>query len=263
MPPRDLESSTGADAASTEQPLSGPRGVVRGDAPPPSTDPTAPRRTLNRTQRWAIRVGPWIVRALALTWRIRTYNESGWRTRRANRHAFLFALWHGDLLPLLAQHHDQGVVVLISEHRDGEVIAQIAHALGFRTVRGSTSRGAARALLAITRSLEDGNEVAVTPDGPRGPRHTFAPGALVAANRADVPVVAIGVTATRAWRLKSWDAFLIPKPFSRITIVYSDPTFVGATDTRTAGEQSARFEALMGAMGAQAEAAITANTATS
>jgi lysophospholipid acyltransferase (LPLAT)-like uncharacterized protein len=176
----------------------------------------------------------------------------------------VFALWHGELLPLLAQHRDQGVVVLISEHRDGEVIAQIAHALGFRTVRGSTSRGAARALLAITRSLQDGDEVAVTPDGPRGPRHTFAPGALVAANRADVPIVAIGVTATRAWRLKSWDAFMIPKPFSRITIVYSDPTFVGATDTRTAGEQSARFEGLMGAMGAlAAEAAITATTATS
>jgi lysophospholipid acyltransferase (LPLAT)-like uncharacterized protein len=87
--------------------------------------------------------------------------------------------------------------------------------------------------------------VAVTPDGPRGPARRFAPGAIVAAQRSGMPIVAIGVRTERAWRLRSWDAFEIPKPFTRIHVAYSDPSFVHAETPRDAEAEVPRFEALM------------------
>ena len=108
--------------------------------------------------------------------------------------------------------------MLISTHADGEIIARICEALGYRTIRGSTSRGGARALVEITRTLERGIEVAITPDGPRGPPHSIAPGTLYAAQRSNAPIVPIYVHASRAWHLATWDSFMIPKPFARLTI---------------------------------------------
>jgi lysophospholipid acyltransferase (LPLAT)-like uncharacterized protein len=222
--------------------------------------PPSGRRPLSRVQRIAIYLGPWLIRALASTWRVRVVNDAGWRARRAKKQSFVFTLWHGELLPILAQHRGEGIMILISEHRDGEVIAQIAQRMGCKTVRGSTSRGAARALLAMTRALEDGQELAVTPDGPRGPRHHFAPGALVAAHRAGAPIVGIGIVASRAWRLNSWDAFMIPKPFARVTVTYSDPTFVAGADARAASDESPRFEALMRALGESRAASVPSDS---
>ena len=213
---------------------------------------------LTPTQRIAVLVGPALLRLLYATWRIRQVNDAGWRGLRSQRKAIVFALWHGELLPLVVQHRYQGIRVLISEHRDGELITRITARLGFGSIRGSTTRGAARALLAISEALASGSEVAVTPDGPRGPARHFASGAIVAAHRAGSPIVAIGVSATRAWHLRSWDAFMIPKPFARVTFAYSDPIYVQATDSRDAAGQSARFEAAMEAAGAAARVDRTA-----
>jgi lysophospholipid acyltransferase (LPLAT)-like uncharacterized protein len=142
-------------------------------------------------------------------------------------------------------HRGQSVAVLVSAHRDGEIVARIAERLGMRTVRGSTTRGAARALLGVVRELEEGREVAVTPDGPRGPAKKFASGALVAAHRARAPIIGIGVSARRAWRLRSWDRFMIPTPFTRVDVVYSEPTLVHASSPREAETEAPRFEALL------------------
>jgi lysophospholipid acyltransferase (LPLAT)-like uncharacterized protein len=199
--------------------------------------------------------GTAVLRALATTWRYRLTNDDAYRGVRANRQPFIFAFWHGQMLPLLWCHRREGVAVVISSHRDGEIIARIAERLGFRTIRGSSSRGAARALLGIVRELEAGSEVAVTPDGPRGPARKFAGGALVAAQRVGVPIVGVGVSASRAWRLKSWDRFMIPKPFSRVNVVYTAPTLVTAATTREAEAEAPRFEALLGEAIAQAERA--------
>jgi lysophospholipid acyltransferase (LPLAT)-like uncharacterized protein len=217
------------------------------------SEPAKPVNALGGMQRVAATVGPLILRLLYSTWRVREINGGGWRKLRAQHKPFVFALWHGQLLPLVVQHRSQGVKILISEHRDGELIAQIAQRLGLGAIRGSTTRGAARALLAMCDALQSGSEVAVTPDGPRGPARSFASGAIVAAHRARAPVVAIGVSASRAWRLRSWDAFMIPKPFSRVTIAYSDPIYVDAEDSRRAAEQSAYFESAMHATEAMAQ----------
>lgn len=199
----------------------------------------------DRKLRWTVRLGVLAIRALASTWRYRVVNGEPLRELRQRRVPVVLALWHGQMLVPLWHHRGQGIAILISEHRDGEIIAQVAHALGLRTVRGSTSRGGGRALVGLTRELTAGHDIAVTPDGPRGPVESFAAGTVVAAQRAGAPIVAIGVHAPRAWRLRSWDRFLIPKPFSRVTIAYSDPTYVEAATPREASALTDRFQALM------------------
>lgn len=191
-----------------------------------------------------MRAGVIVVRLLAATWRIQTTGADIVTALRRARQPIVFTLWHGQMLPLLWHHRGQGVSVLISEHRDGEIIARVASALGFRTVRGSTYRGAGRALAGLVRELREGHDVAVTPDGPRGPAGHFAPGALIAAQRAGSPVVSVGVAATRAWRLRSWDAFMIPKPLARVTIAY-DTAPIEARTAREAAAEAPRFQKLL------------------
>jgi lysophospholipid acyltransferase (LPLAT)-like uncharacterized protein len=182
-----------------------------------------------RISRWS-RIGVWFVRLLGRTWRLRVTHDDAMRTARATNTPIVFSLWHGQMLPLLYAHRDEGVTVLISEHADGEIIARIATRLGYRTVRGSTSRGAARALLGLARVLEDGGELAITPDGPRGPAKSIAPGVGIVARRADVPVIGVAATASKAWRLKTWDNFMIPRPFAKVHVAYSDAVRVTAAD---------------------------------
>lgn len=215
-------------------------------------------RPLKRIQRIAIAIGPLVIRLLRATWRVHVIDDAAWRALRREGKPFIFALWHGELLPLVVLHSGEGVRVLISEHGDGEVIARIAHRLGLATIRGSTTRGAARALLAMCDALETGSEVAVTPDGPRGPARVFAPGAVVAAQRSGAPIIPIGVAASRAWRLRSWDAFMIPKPFARVTVAYGAPRHVDATDARAAAAEAPVFAADLDAAVARAEAAEAA-----
>lgn len=195
--------------------------------------------------RWITFAGLHLLRLLARTWRIRVLRGEPVEALRATRVPAAFAFWHGEMLPLLYQHRDRGVAILISSHRDGEVIARIAHGLGYRSVRGSSSRGAGRALLGLVRELEGGGEVAVSPDGPRGPARHFAPGVLIAAQRAGAYILPVAAFADRAWRLRSWDRFLIPKPFARVTIAYAAPTKVAAATARDAEGEVPRFEALL------------------
>lgn len=202
-------------------------------------DPAAERRL--RRLVWA---GGGVLRALAATWRIRVVGGEHIERLRREERPFVFACWHGELLPLLWHHRKQGVHVLISEHRDGELVARVAEGLGFRTVRGSTSRGGGRALLTLSRLLEGGHEIAFTPDGPRGPARRYAPGALVAAQRAGAPVLPVAAAASRAWRLRSWDRFLVPQPFARVTVAYAPPAYVEGATPREAAAETARFEAL-------------------
>lgn len=193
---------------------------------------------------WQARLGVVLVRLLANTWRMRVTGGEIVASLRRARQPIVFTLWHGQMLPLLWSHRGQGISVLISEHRDGEIVARIASALGFRTVRGSTYRGADRALVGLVRELRAGHDVAVTPDGPRGPAGHFAPGALIAAQRAGAPIVSVAAAATRAWHMKSWDGFMIPKPFARVTIAYGTAT-VESTTARDAAAEAPRFQRLM------------------
>lgn len=198
-----------------------------------------------RRDRWLARVGSVALRLLALTWRVRMVNRAPTEALRAARRPYIHCLWHGEQLALLWAFRGQGAAILISEHGDGEIVARAAMSLGFTTVRGSSSRNADRALLDLTRVLNDGGSIAVTPDGPRGPRHSFAPGTLIVAHRASAPIVLTRAFATRVWKLRSWDQFEIPKPFARVTVVLSDPVRVEATSAREAATQTDAFAARM------------------
>jgi lysophospholipid acyltransferase (LPLAT)-like uncharacterized protein len=200
---------------------------------------------LSRVARATLLLGKSALQVLARTWRFQVINGEAIATLRAAKQSFIFSLWHGHLLPLLWYHRGEGVSVLISEHRDGELVARAATSLGFALIRGSTTRGADRALISIVRELQGGREVAITPDGPRGPARKFAPGALIAAQRSDSFIVPVAAVADRAWRLKSWDRFMIPKPFARVTVAYGNPEKVLATSPRAAASEGPRFEAMM------------------
>jgi lysophospholipid acyltransferase (LPLAT)-like uncharacterized protein len=202
----------------------------------------------NRKLRWTVRVGAALLRLLASTWRVRPVNEEPLNDARRTGQRVLFALWHGELLPLLWYQRGREVAVVISEHRDGEIVAQIAESLGYRTVRGSSSRGASRALLGLTRAIEEGHDGAITPDGPRGPAHVFAPGGAIAAYRTGIPIVPIRASASRAWRLKSWDRFLIPKPFATVTVTMGPLTHVFADSPRAAAEQAESLQRVLDAV---------------
>ena len=196
------------------------------------------------TSKAALLLGRGFLQLLARTWRFRLLNTEPIGQLRGKK-GFIFSLWHGHLLPLLWFHRNQGVLVVISEHRDGELVARAAESLGYSLIRGSTTHGADRALISMARELRAGREVAITPDGPRGPANKYAPGALIAAQRSDSPIIPVVAVADRAWHLKSWDRFMIPKPFARITIAYGNPAKVLASTPRGAAEEGNRFEGLM------------------
>jgi len=201
--------------------------------------------SFNWSSRLALLAGRAFLQALARTWRFRVVNAKAVADLRRQKLGFIWSLWHGEMLPLLWYHRDQGVLVLISEHRDGELVARAAASLGFGLIRGSTTRGADRALISLGRELKGGREVAITPDGPKGPANKFAPGALIAAQRSNSYILPTVAVADRAWHLKSWDRFMIPKPFARVTIAYGEPTKVLGATPRAAAEEGERFEKVM------------------
>lgn len=135
----------------------------------------------------------------------------------------LYAAWHGRLLPLTYYHRHEGVGALISQSADGEYIARVAAGWGFVPIRGSTSRGGGGALKEVVRRLRAGQSVAMTPDGPRGPRQKAQVGVIVAAQQAGVPVMPVAAGCSRAWWPGSWDRMCVPKPFSRVRMVYGEP----------------------------------------
>lgn len=173
-----------------------------------------------------------LVRTLFATTRVERIHAERLEDFRRRKQPVIFVFWHGNLLPLVHYHRREGIVVLVSEHSDGEYIARILDRCGFGTVRGSSTRGGVRGLKALVRAARAGKDLALTPDGPRGPRGEFKTGALVAAQMTGLPLVPLAVSASSEWRLESWDRFLIPKPFSTVRIEYLPPRFVPRDATR-------------------------------
>lgn len=146
---------------------------------------------------------------------------------RSDRPA-IYAFWHARLMMMpYARGRAWHGYMLISEHRDGGLIADAMHLLGVKTVRGSSTRGGARALRAMIRSArEQGASLGITPDGPRGPAEKVKPGVVVLAKRTGLPVIPVCYATSRHWRARSWDRFYVPRPFSRGVIVYGRPVWI-------------------------------------
>jgi lysophospholipid acyltransferase (LPLAT)-like uncharacterized protein len=172
-------------------------------------------------------VGAWIVRVWIGTLRYR-FRSLGPEIRPnvaglAGR--YIYAFWHEGLLLVAGQHASRDVHVLVSQHADGELIAETCRHLGFSLIRGSTTRGGVEAVRQMLR-VSGNAHLAVTPDGPRGPRRKVQTGLIHLAARTGLPIVPAGLAYRRPWRLRSWDRFALPKPWSVGTCVVAHPIAV-------------------------------------
>jgi len=151
----------------------------------------------------------------------------------------IYAFWHRAVFPSAWLWRKTGIAVMVSRSFDGEYIARTIEKLGFVAVRGSSSRGGAKALLGLRSQLEQGNLVAFTIDGPRGPKYVAKPGPVLLARASAFPMAAFYVALSDAWVLHTWDALMIPKPFSKALVRFSAKIRVPAEaslaewDTRT------------------------------
>lgn len=167
---------------------------------------------------------PFLLRCLAATWRIRVVGTLP--TSPA-----IVAFWHDEMLPVWKVFARSDAVGLTSKSRDGGLLAALLWKWRYTVVRGSSSRHGKEALEEVVRYANN-HLVLITPDGPRGPRHEFKPGAVVAAHRAGVPLYLCMVQARGVRLKKSWDRFLVPLPFAAVRVAFSPPITVAAEATR-------------------------------
>ncbi|MEA1956343.1 MAG: lysophospholipid acyltransferase family protein [Campylobacterota bacterium] len=151
---------------------------------------------------------------------------------------FIMACWHGELLmiPYAYTRYKKTpkVKLVISEHFDGNLIAKTLNKFGFETVRGSSTRGGVKALIEAIKSLKNGYDLGITPDGPKGPRHEVHDGIVVMAQKAKKKIVLVEIKPTKYWQLSSWDKFIIPKPFGTINYYISDLIDINAIELEEA-----------------------------
>ncbi|MBW0001778.1 MAG: lysophospholipid acyltransferase family protein [Verrucomicrobia bacterium] len=172
--------------------------------------------------RGAVWLASLLLKALCRTLRYRILDEAGF-LRGPYPTPVIMLIWHNRILAMPALFvrrypKRKGLIVLTSPSRDGAYLAEFVRQFRMGAVRGSSSRRGAAALLHLTRRVEERYDICITPDGPRGPRYRLQPGALLLAQRAGVPLMPFLIEYSRYWRLKSWDGFAIPKPFSQVTV---------------------------------------------
>ncbi len=178
-------------------------------------------------------VATMLIRVWTCTLRLRTQSRQP-HPVDPTQQRLIYAFWHDSLLAP-ATFVRTNVRVLISHHADGELIARVCHYLGHGVVRGSTTRGGTAALMRLIRS--ESGHLAITPDGPRGPRRRVQIGIIQLASTTGLPIVPVGVGYSRAWHARSWDRFSIPQPLSTVTGVILDPIFVPSNLNREQLEQ--------------------------
>ena len=147
------------------------------------------------------------------------------------KESFIYSFWHDQLLmcPLTWQSNSS-IKVLISKHRDGDIIAQLISNLGFEAIRGSThktnkikNKGGLLSARKMIKSLKNGISIGISPDGPKGPRHKVSEGILSISRLSKSVILPVGIGFKKKWVLNTWDKFIIPKPFNEITVVWGDP----------------------------------------
>jgi lysophospholipid acyltransferase (LPLAT)-like uncharacterized protein len=179
--------------------------------------------------------------ALGRTWRFSMTGRTDLRPFHDAGKGRMYAFWHSHLLPLAFYFRNSGKTAVISRSRDGVRAAAVAKAWGHTVIHGSSSSGGASALRVCIRELRRGANIVITPDGPRGPRETVKKGVAQIALISGARVVPVSVIPARAWRLNSWDRFLVPKPFTRVVIRLGDPIEPG-TDGNAADRLTARIQ---------------------
>jgi lysophospholipid acyltransferase (LPLAT)-like uncharacterized protein len=186
-------------------------------------------------------IGYPIIAALGSTFRWRAEGAEHYQRVLAGGRQPIMAFWHGRILPATVYFRKRGIVVITSENFDGEWIAGIIERFGYGTARGSTSRGAVKALVQLKRDMAAGKPAAFTLDGPRGPANVAQAGAIWLAKATGNPIVPFHIEADRYWSANSWDRTQIPKPWSTVAIAIGEPMEVAA-EADDGGIESARQE---------------------
>jgi lysophospholipid acyltransferase (LPLAT)-like uncharacterized protein len=180
----------------------------------------------------AAAAGALCVRALGATWRIQTAADPEYVAAFERGERFIYAFWHARLLPLVYVRRDEGAAVLVSRHRDGQLITRVIEHMGFTTARGSSTRGGEAGVRELLAAAASGLELGITPDGPRGPSEVVKEGLLYVAARSGLRIVPLANSARASWVLRSWDRFRIPKPFARLHVCYGAPIAVSEPDEK-------------------------------
>jgi lysophospholipid acyltransferase (LPLAT)-like uncharacterized protein len=195
----------------------------------------------------------WLVRVWHLTLRVERRNTAVFTDPELRARRPVIMLWHDEIFPLIPAHVGERMACVVSQSKDGEILSTVLESFGFLTVRGSSSRGGMRALIAAKKLMdEQGVGVIFTVDGPRGPRHKVKPGAVFLARLAGSPIVPVRAVMSRAKIFhRAWDKFQLPLPFSKCTIIYGDPVIVPdlGDDPANMQRQCEHLEQIMEALG--------------
>ena len=182
-----------------------------------------------------------IIAALGSTFRWREDGASQYQRVLDTGRRPIMAFWHGRILPATVYFQRRGIVVITSENFDGEWIAGIIERFGYGTARGSTSRGAVRALVQLKRDMAAGKPAAFTLDGPRGPARVAQPGAIWLAKATGNPILPFHIESSRFWTANSWDRTMVPKPWATVAIAIGEPMEI-ACDADEAAIEAGRID---------------------
>jgi lysophospholipid acyltransferase (LPLAT)-like uncharacterized protein len=194
------------------------------ETPPPAKRDTEVRSS--RKTEWVGRLAGWAMRLNFMTLRVKYVDRCGVTAPEGIQGPVIVTLWHNRIFACVpawkAKCGARRVVALTSASHDGAIVERALGVCGIGAVRGSSSRRGAAALVGLRRALRDGLDVAITPDGPRGPRYAVQPGIVKLAQSSGAPIVAVHATYENAWRARTWDGFAVPKPFSRVTVTFDE-----------------------------------------
>jgi lysophospholipid acyltransferase (LPLAT)-like uncharacterized protein len=199
-----------------------------------------------------------LLRCLARTWRWQVEGQERIAEVERDGGRWILASWHGRILHGIMHFRGRGMVVITSENFDGEWIARILHRFGYGTARGSSSRGARKALLQMVREAR-AHPTAFTVDGPRGPARVAQPGAVWLSKATGNPVIPFHAEAAAHWSLRSWDRTQIPKPFTTVAVVIGEPIRVSPdADDQALDAARLRLEQHLAACEARCHALLAA-----
>jgi lysophospholipid acyltransferase (LPLAT)-like uncharacterized protein len=199
----------------------------------------------SRSSRIAGYLAGYVMKLWGLTIRYEVNGKTGVNAPEIAPAPVIFALWHNRIFTMPSIWCRTGgksrqAVVLTSASNDGTTLATAMSMFGLGAIRGSSSRRAVSALIGMKKALREGFDVCVTPDGPKGPRYVVQPGVIKIAQSAGAEIIPIHIRYSSAWRLKSWDRFVIPKPFSKVSVTFDRPHRIAA-DLNNEGFEAARL----------------------
>ncbi len=173
-----------------------------------------------------------IVNLVIKTYRVEIRNEDAVKIATQDGNKFISAFWHGRMLIPWYIHRNYKIAALVSKSKDGEILTRLLKNWNYNVVRGSSHIGGKEALQIMENKIDEDFSFAITPDGPTGPVNKMKAGAVVLAHRKSVPLFLIGAASSKHFVFNSWDKFQVPKPFSKVVVIYSEPVYVHKSSTR-------------------------------